>query len=77
MNFSSKVLQTLYNEKQMLLSVSCLFLRKIKGESYPAEKGNELSELRHYGIGALLPGLRTRKYGAKGNFLAYVHPFFL
>jgi len=40
MNFSSKVLQTVYNEKEMLLSVSCLFLRKIKGESYSAKEGN-------------------------------------
>lgn len=38
MNFKSKVLQTLYNEKQMLLSVSCLFLRKIKVSHNPLRK---------------------------------------
>ena len=62
MNFSSKVLQTVYNEKEMLLSVSCLFLRKIKGESYPAEERNELSELRRYGTGALLPCMWAGEY---------------
>lgn len=38
MNFSSKVLQTVYNEKEMLLSVSCLFLRKIKVSHTPLRK---------------------------------------
>jgi len=37
-NFSSKVLQTVYNEKEMLLSVSCLFLRKIKVSHTPLRK---------------------------------------
>jgi len=62
MNFSSKVLQTVYNEKQMLLSVSCLFLRKIKGESHPAEERDQLPELRRYGTGALLPCMWAGEY---------------
>jgi hypothetical protein len=62
MNFNSKVVQTVYNEKQMLLSVSCLFLRKNKGESYPAEERSELPELRCHGTGALLSRMRTREY---------------
>jgi hypothetical protein len=77
MIFRSKITQSAVTRKQMLLRVSCLFLRKIISESRIRKKGKGLFELRDNRTGALLPELRAGEYGAQGNILAYGDSFFL
>jgi hypothetical protein len=64
MNFGSKITQTAYNEKEMPLCVSCLFLRKIIVEPYSPEKRNGLFELRSYGSRPVLSCLRSGEYSS-------------